>query len=179
VPVVAISPILLYIGMLIGAQAFQTTPKSHAPAVVLALLPNIASWAKVQIDGALNAAGVERTPELIANMAQGGVLYHGLEIFGSGAILVGLVLGAVCAFMIDRKFELAAYFALAGAVLSFFGFMHSEHLGINAAPMLSLSYILVAAFLYVCGRFGILGFDDTPSEPIASDAPSAHPEPAE
>ncbi len=28
VPVVAISPILLYIGMLIGAQAFQTTPKS-------------------------------------------------------------------------------------------------------------------------------------------------------
>ena len=26
IPVVAISPILLYIGMLIGAQAFQTTP---------------------------------------------------------------------------------------------------------------------------------------------------------
>ncbi|MEL6265700.1 MAG: regulator, partial [Pseudomonadota bacterium] len=31
VPVVAISPILLYIGMLIGAQAFQTTPLAHAP----------------------------------------------------------------------------------------------------------------------------------------------------
>ncbi len=30
IPVVAISPILLYIGMLIGAQAFQETPKSHA-----------------------------------------------------------------------------------------------------------------------------------------------------
>jgi AGZA family xanthine/uracil permease-like MFS transporter len=29
--VVAISPILLYIGMLIGAQAFQESPKSHAP----------------------------------------------------------------------------------------------------------------------------------------------------
>ena len=37
VPVVAISPILLYIGMLIGAQAFQTTPIKHAPAIVLAL----------------------------------------------------------------------------------------------------------------------------------------------
>src|SRR3974390_1802747 len=36
VPVVAISPILLYIGMLIGAQAFQTTPGKHAPAIVLA-----------------------------------------------------------------------------------------------------------------------------------------------
>src|SRR5882757_9855090 len=38
VPVVAISPILLYIGMLIGAQAFQETPKAHAPAIVLALI---------------------------------------------------------------------------------------------------------------------------------------------
>ena len=33
IPVVAISPILLYIGMLIGAQAFQETPRSHAPAI--------------------------------------------------------------------------------------------------------------------------------------------------
>ncbi len=37
IPLVAISPILLYIGMLIGAQAFQETPHRHAPAVVLAL----------------------------------------------------------------------------------------------------------------------------------------------
>jgi len=44
VPVVAISPILLYIGMLIGAQAFQTTPIKHAPAVVLALTPHLAAW---------------------------------------------------------------------------------------------------------------------------------------
>ena len=34
IPVIAISPILLYIGMLIGAQAFQETPRAHAPAIV-------------------------------------------------------------------------------------------------------------------------------------------------
>ena len=60
VPVVAISPILLYIGMLIGAQAFQTTPVKHAPAIVLALTPHLAAWAKLQIDtmlgSTLNAA---------------------------------------------------------------------------------------------------------------------------
>src|SRR4051812_12314225 len=43
VPVVAIFPILLYIGMLIGSQAFQETPKSHAPAIVLALTPHLAA----------------------------------------------------------------------------------------------------------------------------------------
>ena len=53
VPVVAISPILLYIGMLIGAQSFQETPKSHAPAIILALTPHLAAWGKLQIDNAL------------------------------------------------------------------------------------------------------------------------------
>src|SRR6201994_1024225 len=38
VPSVALLPILLYIGMLIGAQAFQETPGRHAPAIVLALV---------------------------------------------------------------------------------------------------------------------------------------------
>jgi AGZA family xanthine/uracil permease-like MFS transporter len=175
IPVVAISPILLYIGMLIGAQAFQTTPPAHAPAIVVALLPNIAAWAKTMIDGALNAAGVQMTPELVANMAMGGVLYHGLELLGSGAILVGLVMAAICVFMIERRFEMAAYFSLAGAALTFFGFMHGEKLGINVTPMVSLAYVLVAGFLYACGRFGVVVFDSEPAEPPASDAPSVSP----
>jgi len=37
-------PILLYIGLVIGAQAFQASPKEHAPAVVLAIIPNVAAW---------------------------------------------------------------------------------------------------------------------------------------
>ena len=44
VPLVAILPILLYIGLVIGAQAFQAMPAKHAPAVVLAMIPNIAAW---------------------------------------------------------------------------------------------------------------------------------------
>src|SRR4051812_16985921 len=57
IPLVAISPILLYIGMLIGAQAFQETPKAHAPAIILALTPHLAAWGKMLIDNSLNAAG--------------------------------------------------------------------------------------------------------------------------
>ena len=56
-PLVVILPILLYIGLVIGAQAFEATPARHAPAVILALLPNVAEWAQSQIDGALAAAG--------------------------------------------------------------------------------------------------------------------------
>lgn len=152
VPVVAISPILLYIGMLIGAQAFQTTPLRHAPAIVLGLLPHLAAWAKTLIDSTLATAGVQVTPELIHNMATSGVLYEGLHILGAGAILTGLVLAAVAVFVIERQFERAAAFATAGAALTFFGFMHGESVGVAVTPGVALAYLIVAGFLYACAR---------------------------
>src|SRR5438045_5038416 len=95
VPVVAISPILLYIGMLIGAQSFQETPKSHAPAIILALTPHLAAWGKLQIDGALHAAGTTVAAVGFDKLGNEGILYKGLEVMGGGSILGGLILGAI------------------------------------------------------------------------------------
>ena len=39
------------------------------------------------------------------------MLYHGLELMGGGAILTGLVLGAIGVFIIERQFAHAAAFA--------------------------------------------------------------------
>jgi AGZA family xanthine/uracil permease-like MFS transporter len=152
IPVVAISPILLYIGMLIGAQAFQETPKTHAPAVVLALVPHLAAWCKVQIDGALAAAGTTAAAVGMDKLGQVGVLYHGLEVLGGGAILSGLVLGAIAVFISDRKFGEASAFALAGALLTFFGFMHGESVGFAVTPAIAAAYAMVAAFLFALSR---------------------------
>ena len=104
IPVVAISPILLYIGMLIGAQAFQETPKSHAPAIILALTPHLAAWGKLQIDDALHAAGTSVAAVGFDKLGNEGILYQGLEVLGGGSILGGLMLGAIGVFVIDRKF---------------------------------------------------------------------------
>jgi adenine/guanine/hypoxanthine permease len=181
VPVVAISPILLYIGMLIGAQAFQTTPVRHAPAIVLALTPHLAAWAKLQIDtmlgATLNAAQAvgALSPDkvgavkaaAIASLPQQGVIYHGLEVMGGGSILAGLVLGAIGVFIIERDFARAAAFAFAGAVLTYFGFMHGEAVGIGGGlgvtPGVALAYAVMAAGLLAVERFGSLSV--------------AHPEP--
>jgi adenine/guanine/hypoxanthine permease len=171
VPVVAISPILLYIGMLIGAQAFQTTPIKHAPAIVLALTPHLAAWAKLQIDtmlgstlNAAQAAGLaadkvgDVKAAAIAALPQQGVLYHGLEVLGGGSILAGLVLGAVGVFVIERDFAKASAFAFAGAVLTYFGFMHGEAVGIGGGfgvtPAVALAYAVVAAGLLTLSRLG-------------------------
>jgi len=155
IPVIAISPILLYIGMLIGAQAFQETPKSHAPAIVLALTPNLAAWGKLLIDNSLGAAGTSAAQVGLDKLGQVGVLYEGLAILGGGAILGGLVLGAIGAFVVEREFTKAAAFAAAGGVLTFFGFMHGEAIGIGRTPMVALAYVLVAGWLYGCAKYSM------------------------
>src|SRR6266436_5575216 len=173
VPVVAISPILLYIGMLIGAQAFQTTPIKHAPAIVLALTPHLAAWAKLQIDtmlgSTLNAAqavgglAADKVGDVkaaaIAALPQQGVIY--LEVMGGGSILAGLVLGAVGVFIIECDFVKASAFAFSGAVLTYFGFMHGEAVGIGGGlgvtPSVALAYAVVAAAFYAVGKYGASG----------------------
>jgi adenine/guanine/hypoxanthine permease len=163
IPVVAISPILLYIGMLIGAQAFQTTPQKHAPAIVLALTPHLAAWAKLLIDNSLGAAGTSAATVGLDKLGQVGVLYHGLEVMGGGSILTGLVLGAVGVFVIDKKFVEASAFALSGAVLTFFGFMHGESVGLAVTPAVALAYTIVAAFLFGLSRMPAPATDAEPS----------------
>jgi AGZA family xanthine/uracil permease-like MFS transporter len=152
IPLVAILPILLYIGLVIGAQAFQASPPRHAPAIVLAILPNIAAWAQTLIDGALGAAGTSAEQIGMAKLGATGVVYHGMALLGGGAVLAGLILGAIAAFIIDRKFEWAALFAVAGAVLSFFGFIHGTSLGIGSSIAVALGYLIVAGMCFVLSR---------------------------
>jgi adenine/guanine/hypoxanthine permease len=190
VPVVAISPILLYIGMLIGAQAFQTTPIKHAPAIVVALTPHLAAWAKLQVDtmmvatvsaaqtvgglapdkvGAVKAAA-------IASLPQQGVLYHGLEVMGGGSIIAGLILGAIGVFIIERDFVKASAFSLAGAVLTYFGFMHGEAVGVGGGlgvtPGVALAYAVVAAGFFVVGKYGSTAASYVPRHDLPMAAPA-------
>ncbi|MGA9027589.1 MAG: hypothetical protein WB440_16165 [Steroidobacteraceae bacterium] len=154
IPTVAILPILLYIGMIIGSQAFQETPKSHAPAIVLAIVPSIANWGLTIINSALAAAGVFAvSEELAGNMLNNGVFYHGLQTLGGGSTLGGLILGATAVCIIDRRLMKAAGFALSGALLSFFGLMHGEHIGVAVSPLVALSYLVVAGILVTCAKF--------------------------
>ncbi len=182
IPTVAILPILLYIGMLIGSQAFQETPKRHAPAIVLALTPHLANWATVLITGSLAAAGTiyaaldpAKKLELIANMKNQGVYFDGLHTLGGGSILGGLILGATAVCIIDKNFAKAAGFALAGSVLTFFGFMHGERIGIAHDPTIAISYLAVAAILFGCAKMVTV----PKTEDVEEGIPTSLPQPAE
>ena len=157
-PLPAIVPILLFIGLVIGAQAFQVSPKIHAAAIVAALIPNIASWATGLMDNVLAAAGTSASEVGTDAIAGAGVVYTGLKTLGEGAILAGLVLGAIVAFIIDRRLVAAAVFCFAGAVLSFVGLIHAPEVGWNANGEVALGYVF---FGIIC-----LVFSLTKPEPI-------------
>ncbi len=172
-PLPAIVPILLYIGLLIGAQAFQEVPKAHAVAVVFAIIPNIAAWAGGLMTNAVGAAG--STPEKIGDegFANAGLVYHGTLLLGGGAILAGLVLGAIVAFIIDKKFLPAAVYCFIGAVLGFIGLIHAEQVGWNVGGQISLGYlfggiVLLAFWLATRGSAAVAAAD----EPEVTDEPA-------
>lgn len=144
VPLVAILPILLFIGLIIGAQAFEATPPRHAPAVILALLPNISAWCQNQIDGALGAAGTNAAAVGYDKLATNGVIYQGMQLFGGGATLAGLILGAIAVFIIDREFKKAAIYSGIGAVLAFFGFMNGTALAFGNSVPIAMGYAVLA-----------------------------------
>jgi AGZA family xanthine/uracil permease-like MFS transporter len=64
------------------------------------------------------------------------------------------MLGAVTVFIIDRAFEKAACFALAGGILTFFGFIHgADGIGIGQSPAVAISYLAVAGILLYCAKY--------------------------
>jgi AGZA family xanthine/uracil permease-like MFS transporter len=178
-PIPAIVPILLYIGFMIGAQAFQATPRIHAAAVVAALIPNIAAWATGLMDNVLTAAGTSAAEVGEEALLGAGVVYEGLRILGQGAILAGLVLGAIVAFIIDRRFWQAAAFCGFGAALSWIGLIHAEEVQWGSNGQVTLGYLFAAV---VCAGFTLLKLpprdateDETPETDIT---PEPRPAPA-
>jgi AGZA family xanthine/uracil permease-like MFS transporter len=88
------------------------------------------------------------------------------------ATILGLVLAAIGVFVIERKWEMAAAFAGAGAVMSFFGFMHGPAVGFAVTPSIALAYAVVAGFLFACGRLGWAG-EEGVAEPVMPDVQPA------
>ncbi len=56
IPIEAGAAIVLWIGIIITAQAFRATPEEHAPAVAVGLFPAIAAWGATVMMGTLGVA---------------------------------------------------------------------------------------------------------------------------
>jgi len=168
IPVEAGMAIVLWIGIVITAQAFVATPRAHAPAVALGLFPAIAGWGVLIVTQTLGAANIvsgnshlaAQTLAQPAAFFQSGLQLEGLVALSQGFMLTCLFWSATGASLIDRKFFIAAIWMGVGAASSFLGFMHAGRLspsggiyeiGWAAGWHWSLGYLLCSAFFVLLG----------------------------
>ncbi len=154
VPLEAGYPILLWIGLIITAQAFQTTPGEHAPAIAFGLMPAISGWGLSLLKRYINVGGEYSTAELNALISKTIPDLKGIITFSEGPLLSAMFLTSVTVYLIERDFLKAFYWTLPLIFCSFFGIIHASETGFGVAGQISLGYTLFAAVI-----FGVYLFD--------------------
>ncbi|MFQ5478405.1 MAG: NCS2 family permease [Candidatus Binatia bacterium] len=162
VPVEAGMAIVLWIGIVIVAQAFEATPRRHAAAVAVGLLPGIAAWGAFMLKQGMRAAGAGTPggppfgPELAGAIDALDISAHGAFAIEQGFIFTAMILAAVVVAIIERRFHIAAVWMGVAAVLAWAGVIHaytwtpSDTVGVfapGAGGEWALAYLLTALFL--------------------------------
>jgi AGZA family xanthine/uracil permease-like MFS transporter len=125
IPVDAGMAIVLWIGIVISAQAFQTTPRRHAPAVVTGLLPGIGAWGALMAKNGVRAAGAPIGPKLLSGFQQADTWIEGAFALEQGFLFTAMILSAATVAVIERRFRVASAWCTLAAGLSSVGLMHS------------------------------------------------------
>lgn len=151
VPIEVGAGIVLWIGVIITAQAFRAVSEEHACAVAIGLFPAIAAWGAVVMLGTILASGGNSLQEIIAPVPSdsvavvitentsaapaleiphpttevNGFLVHGLLLMERGYIFTCMILSAVAVCLIDRKFVAAGIWMFAASFLTWLGAMHA------------------------------------------------------
>lgn len=148
------------------AQAFKECKPKHYAAIAIAMVPSIADYLFTQVEAALATGSMMEGgwgiwSDVTADNLKGfddavnellivnGAMWNGVPAVKSGAIIIGILLGAMTVFMIDKKLKSAGIVALCGAVLSLFGFIHHAQLGFYITSPFMIGWLIVAVILFI------------------------------
>ena len=175
IPVAAAAPVLVFVALSLITNTAHSVKTEHMAAVTIAMMPHVSSFLVTKwgsLMGALGATGVEGLPRLgdealTAALLQQGAHFEGHLALSQGAILTGLIWGAIVASVIDGRFRNAGGFALAACGMSLVGIVHSASLHWPSLSGVSMGYLLAAAFLFIYPHFhkeGELVNENLPTE---------------
>ncbi len=152
----------LWCAVVMVAQAFKECSVKHYAAIVIAMIPPIADFLYTQVTGAVGLANefteitssglMEYNPQITQALQDAGVMWNGVPSVKAGAIIIGILLGTIAVFIIDKKLFNVFITAICGYILAATGFIHSAKLGLNFTSPYALGYLvlgLVALFLYI------------------------------
>ncbi|MBU3000528.1 solute carrier family 23 protein [Roseovarius nubinhibens] len=157
IPLAAAAPILIFVALSLVTSTAGAVRPAHIAAVTIAMIPHVSSFLMIKWGSLLNAlrdTGVEGLPNLgdealTAALLQQGAHYTGHLALSQGAIITGLIWGAIVASLIDGEFRRAAGFALAASAMSLVGIIHGASLHWPSLDPVAMGYLIIAAFLYL------------------------------
>ena len=144
--------ILLWIGIIITAQAFQETPKAHALAVAVGLFPALAAWGLSVVEASLRAAGTPLST-LNPQLFVGQLAISGMIALERGFICTSMLWAAFTVALLERKLWVAAGWMLALSACAWIGLIHAYRMtpvgivslfGWGAAPHFAAAYAAIA-----------------------------------
>lgn len=152
VPLAAIAPILIYIGVVTATQSVRETPRVELPIVFIALFPWIASWGNSLVNNVLKSAGTNAGEVGAQALNAAGTYYSGISTLGNGAPLSSLLWGMIAVFAIRNRAVSGAVVGLIAAVVAFFGIIHAPvpriadlSMGLaDSQVMFAIAYLMVA-----------------------------------
>ncbi|WP_420004834.1 xanthine/uracil/vitamin C permease [Arenibacterium sp. LLYu02] len=157
IPVAAAAPVLVFVALSLITNTAHSVKPDHMAAVAIAMMPHVSAFLMVKwssLLGALGAVGATGLPQLgdpalTAALLQQGAHFEGHLALSQGAILTGLIWGAIVASVIDGNFRNAGGFALAAAVMASLGVIHGASLHWPTLTAVSGGYLIAAAFLLI------------------------------
>ena len=155
IPIAAAAPVLVFVSVSLITNTAWAVKPTHMAAVSFAILPHISAFLMVKwgsLMNALRSSGVEGLPalgddSLTAALLTEGAHFEGHLALSQGAIITGLIWGAIVADVIDGRFKAAGGFALAAALMSSVGIIHSYTLQLPQFDGITIGYLIVGAFL--------------------------------
>lgn len=161
IPIAAAAPILVFVALSLVTDTARSVKPEHMAAVTIAIMPHISSllitkWGS--LINALRSNGVDGLPPLgdaalTSSLLQEGAHYDGHLALAQGAIITGLIWGAIVASTIDGRFRNAGGFALAAAVMSSVGVIHAPGLQVPQLDGITTGYLISGAFLFIYPLF--------------------------
>lgn len=133
-PVAAVCPILIFVGLEIISQSYHACPQKHAPAVSMAFLPAVGSLILIYFDqfagefmGAIAKASAvfPDISQVVAFPPRIAALHATMRLLGHGFILTAMLWGGIVAHLIDREFRRAGVLLLICGVFTLLGIIHS------------------------------------------------------
>ncbi len=181
IPVAAAAPVLVFVALSLITNTAHSVKTEHMAAVTIAMMPHISGFLMIKwgaMMGALAAVGAQSLPELgdpalTAALLQQGAHFKGHLALSQGAILTGLIWGAIVASVIDGNFRNAGGFALAAFGMSLVGVIHAASLHWPAFSGVAVGYLIAAGFLFI---YPIFHRDEvTRDMPLPENAPGITP----